>query len=490
MNPPRRQKTRSRIAGMFPSSGGSGPVFNTRRTARQAIPLLCVAGLGLALTLAFTGGCSRPAALANFSCEEVALLTEAELDEEGYAGAPAIKEFDGELSPSFLNGPVLGRNAYIYVSDSGTEIPVFSDLPKPILEVDGAALPKPIFRARGGRPDLQLHIEVDTSPDFNSADVWRWPALFPYAEAEDLRTSSGSALRVFTFSSFNTDPFSREIEAPFPIVLMTTGREDGDLQRSLEIKSRLAGILGRDAGSDRDAWVARQIYTYILHSYIVGSDNYTRKPIETFAAGVGECGNLNALAQAMLEFNGIASRFVSGFNPIVRQAYPGGGHTLLEVRYKDGWGILDTFLDIFDPTVSTRDLESDALGDRIVYRIDNRRFPASTYGEHLDLKNLFRYRIYADPATRLPPQTMVQLAGQEENYGLSWNLRSGYGLTDRMVVDALPVEATIYVRARFIESACIGGWSKSCLDPDAKASEWSVSSFEIRPREMMAGYLQ
>jgi hypothetical protein len=459
-------------------------------------PPLLYAGLivaGIAFGYAQLPGaetCRRPSALAEFSCEEIRLLDRSDLKDDGYDGPPAEVEFVRELSPSFLNGNVFPRDHYIYLSKSDTEITISPELPRPAVEVVGVDRPNPTFRIHGGRPDLKLYMEVDTSPDFDGPELWRWPAMVPEVEAQDLKSPSGAALNLFIFSSADADPLAREFEAPFPLVLMSTGKDPEDPLKSLEIKSRLVGMLSRTVETDRTVWVARQIYKYILHSYLIGGDTYSKSAIETFMSGVGECGNLNSFAQSMLEFNGVRSRLVSGFNPIVRQAYPAGGHTLLEVRYDDHWGILDSYLDLFEPDVSARDLASAPLGDRVVFYVDRTRFPDLDFPDAVDMKSLFRYRRYGDTATRMPMQSMVELGGEEEEYGLSWKLRQGYGMTEQEVIEALPGETTIHVRARFIDSRCAGEWQRKCGDADARASEWTVSSFKIAPRQLVSGYLQ
>ncbi len=51
----------------------------------------------------------------------------------------------------------------------------------------------------------------------------------------------------------------------------------------------------------------------------------------------------------------------------------------------------------------------------------------------------------------------------------------------------LPLTADVYVRARYIQSTCkVRGYAEPpCIDPDATASEWTVTRVPIKPRELV-----
>jgi hypothetical protein len=435
-------------------------------------------------------GCAKPRALKQFSCDEIGLLTESELDQHPYQGLPVRREFARELSDRFLHAQKLPFDEYRYLAGRD-EIRISQSVEVPEVEVRDAQSLYPTISVGNRQSSQQLYLEFDTEPTFTTRSLWRQPALVPVIEMEDLAGPDGSALNLFNFATSDSATVS-ETTVSFPIAIMALPIRDESALQDLETVSRLIGLLvpGQPGDVQHDIQVARTIYQYLVHSILIGSDTFMKTPIETFVARVGECGNINGLAQAMLEVNEIRSRLVAGFNPIARQVYPTSGHTILEVRFGERWGILDSYLDIFEPMVSVEDLAENPLGDKLIYDIDNSRFPEVTFGDYVDLKGLFRYRTYGDLASRLPMQTMAQLGDAEASYGTRWELRN-HGQPDlAQILSVVPKVATIYVRARFVESRCSGGWQVSCSDPNAAASAWNTVSFQISPRSAVMDALR
>lgn len=416
------------------------------------------------------------------SCEEISLLSERERLLTGYAGKPKTKSFVETPSKQFLNAKVSDpkNGGYQYLSAAGVEVTISKTLESPTFttEIDDAGFAS--IMVSNGNKDDQLYIEIGNDPLFESSRIWRWPALKPNITEEDIPTTKNSDLYLFNLATGDINLYNRTIHLPFttnmisivpnadsPLLSMNAVVSAG--RSALKMKITNGAIDARNA----DVELTRMIHRYIQHGFLISSDSYNKPPVETFLARNGECGNLNSLAQAMLELAGIRSRLVIGFNPTVRQIKPAGGHTLVEVLYADGWGIMDTYMDLFQPDVDVSNLHKHSIGTKSVLSIDNTKFSESTYGSEVTLSNLFRYRFYGDGAQRLPMQSMLQLGDSQANYGRSWPLRKMRKKRQSENSIAPANTTPVYIRARFIQSKCSASWNTSCADPKAIASAWT-----------------
>jgi hypothetical protein len=159
-------------------------------------------------------------------------------------------------------------------------------------------------------------------------------------------------------------------------------------------------------------------------------------------------------------------------------------HAAIEVLNEKKWEYMDPYLDNYVPGVGTTDFSHHPIGNTLIARVDRTKFPSAQF-EDLTLANLFRYRMYSDAAGRLPPATMLQLAGAEDRYGRDWEPRK-ITPDEQLDIDRdLPKDVQIHVRARYIVAACAVSQGFSCTDRAARASQWAQASFTIDPRKLL-----
>lgn len=347
-----------------------------------------------------------------------------------------------------------------------------------------------------------VYFEFDTDPSFTSRNLWRYPTLMPTTAVANLKpiqnltTTKGLSYYIFRTTLRDYVP-TNAVRFPFRVTAMGLPLERGNIDFSHLVKT--AKLLGHGLTQDD---LIREIYEYGRMTLTWGGNTIEHQPIDTFRAGVAACGAVNDLVGAMLEMNGIRSRLVGGFDPRIRVWYPGGGHTALEVWNGQRWSFLDSFLDLYLPNVSAKDFALSSIGKTTIgkFQFTSEQQPyreafSKAIGTAYTFQQLFRYRIYGDKAVRLPLAHMLRLrAGSikssglsEASYGLTWPLR-----TTDITFDPnfdLPETTRIYVRARYVRSSCAvqqnGSLAAKCSDPDATASAWTVSSFQIRPQDLL-----
>src|SRR5262249_18336439 len=67
------------------------------------------------------------------------------------------------------------------------------------------------------------------------------------------------------------------------------------------------------------------IFNYVQMNFAWSRDSIFRPPLDVLRSGMGGCGHINLLLGLLLELNGVRSRAVSGFDPSLREIYPGAG---------------------------------------------------------------------------------------------------------------------------------------------------------------------
>ncbi|WP_347337660.1 transglutaminase-like domain-containing protein [Bradyrhizobium mercantei] len=236
---------------------------------------------------------------------------------------------------------------------------------------------------------------------------------------------------------------SPAVSFPFPAAAMCLPDRRSEIGvRHIEMLAAALGSEGTAAGTI-DA-----VFRYAQAKFAWANDTVFRPPVEVLRSSMGGCGHVNFLAALLLELNGIRCRGVAGFDPALREAYPGAGHTAIELLdpASDRWEYFDPYLDIRLPGRAASQLPDDpeALGIRLAEISPEFR----GLGDYIDLGRIFRYRIYLDPLERLPQATMLQLNGQEDFYGRHWRL-SG---PSRKAGPCPSSRRAIHARARFIYS--------------------------------------
>lgn len=309
------------------------------------------------------------------------------------------------------------------------------------------------------------HFEFDTSPAFDSPNLWRWPMLLSVDYVEDAATRDGQKVSLVKTTQRGVTGKDSRVRFPFRVTAMRLpgwGRMTFDeMQR--QSRALTHGLRGEAA--------IREIYAYVRQIYTRASESVHKPAIDTFATGMGECGHVNDLAGAFLEMSSIRFRGVSGFPPKARVLTNGrGGHSAIEALNPatGKWSYFDPYLDILAIDVSAAELAGSEIGETPVYTITKAR-QSSAYNPDITVAELFEYRRYWDKRTRRQPASMLQLFGRVDAYGVGWKLSEA----PEFPADALFAEQrTIHVRARYVMS---GG----------RVTPWAVISFEIRPRDLM-----
>jgi hypothetical protein len=175
--------------------------------------------------------------------------------------------------------------------------------------------------------------------------------------------------------------------------------------------------------------------------------------------------------------SGIRYRMVGGFNPSVRIAYPGGGHSAIEVLnpVTGRWSYFDPYLDILAMNLSAGELATDHR-DTKIFNI-NPKF--AQFGPYLSASDLFKYRIYYDNQMRMRPFTMPMLFGREQDYGKQWSLNVAPQFT---AAELFPHSIRIHVRARYIFAG--GKMIRHFTErydkyDDVTATPWAQTSFVV-----------
>lgn len=392
-------------------------------------------------------------------------------------------EFDTQYSEKFLGDRASEKTdkptQYFFLSN--TPIPVEKNLTSPKLSMSKGDSQHPIFKITNLPKNGHAYYEFDTNPNFNSADLWRFPTLSPLNTQEDKTLRSGQVFNIFKTSNALLPGPDGAMKTPFRISAMALPA-GGDA--SFTQMAKYAQLLGY--GLDHDETIS-EIFSVNSQRIEQGSDTYKRNALETFSAGIAECGHLNNLTGVMLEMNGIRYRMASGFNPILRTKVPGGGHAGMEVINAAGnWEYVDPYVGVHASGVMAKDLSNSKYGEMRIFKTPPEM--VGTYGlsEWVTLGHLFRYRTYYDPAKRVPMARAIRLEPSEQSYAKMLSLRV---LSDDDILRPrtdIPKQVKIYVRARYVVSdTCAPNLVLGCSDREAVASEWTVSDFTISPHDLL-----
>lgn len=413
-----------------------------------------------------------------------------------FKAAPYQLEFRRELSPGMrkVEGQPAGSDVYIYLTSKGKPVRVDASLPMPVLTLAETGGPHPVARLTAPEPPpgkfLLYYFEFDTSPRFDSPNFFRIPSLESFrGKQHDLSSRLGMSFYLFSGKN-RCDRAGSSVCLPFRVSSLALPLAYGRIGFPEMVKfAQLAGYgLG---GPD----LVRELYDIVRYRWVWGSDLQMHCPLDTFAAGVGECGNVNNLLGAMLEMHGMRYRLAAGFNPVARTAHPGLGHSAIEVHTPTGWEYLDPYMDVYLPGVPIRQigrLPQGKIRMRCLPSAGEREAPLAaevreSIGPALELGEQFRYRIYGDVAGRRLMAWMISLGPEgEKAYGLDWplrRLRPDEGLDPER---DLPREFTVYVRGRYVLTRYGFSFQNACTDDQALASPWAKAQFQVRPLELLA----
>ena len=416
---------------------------------------------------------------------DVETLLDAERTLAPFQALPVEASYERRLSAAMSIDRVASQGAFNrYFSAPDVEIEVDPGLAAPALEVDQTDPLYPTARLLSslGPEDANFYFEFDTSRDFDSPNFWRQPALVPQTFPADLTGRAGLGYNLF-LSHIRDVSNSTEVKFPFRVTAMALPLEWAKIDFSR--LALLAQLVGHGLGEEQ---MIKELFTFNRQRVLFSHETAKRSPIDTFKAGLGECIHANELTGTMLELNGLRFRTVGGFNPTIRNIYPGAGHASVEVMRSGGaWEYLDPYLDAYSPGTSAEDLRNHPLGKTVIFEVDRTRFKSADLPTKVTLADIFKYRIYSDSAGRLPSATMIQMAGEERQYGRGWKIRD-LEPNERLNLEKdLPSRLQIYVRGRYIISKCKVAHDISCGDPAARASPWAETSFVVSPVDLLKG---
>lgn len=406
------------------------------------------------------------AELFGFSDEEIAVLKKSETR----FGFPLFQsEFQRKLSDNFINGQVLEDTEVTYWTNSDQQVLIDPERQKPEyhIEVDKAGDVSVIVDNL--QDGLIPYFEFDCDPGFNSNRVLRNPPLATFSSGFNLKASAGVRLQMYNTIS-RKYAVSNVIRMPIrPHAFFLIINRD---QLAFSDYAKMSHMLTYGIHDDRRRMI-EEVYNFALHHFLWGDDRYMKYGFEMFVAGVGGCGNVNNFVGEILEMQGIRYRLASGFNPLIRQYYPGGGHSAIELLIDGKWSFIDAYLDIQAIGVAASQLASSEYADYHVFAIDNSRCPEEICGKSMTLGKLFRYRSYSDLGRRNITHSMVNLNGDEGSYGRDWDLRT-LGDDERLDLKKdVITKQKLHVRGRYMASSTpltYGG--KGMLDPAAVAGDW------------------
>ena len=415
---------------------------------------------------------------------DVDTLDEAERNLVPFAGKPSPTSYQRSSSPAMATPHVVSSDGDFnrYYAAPGVEVSIDPSLAPPRLELGDTDTLHPYARLLDGSyPEgADFYFEFDTSPGFDSPNFWRQPALIPQTFPPDLTGRAGLGYDLFLshIRSVTNAPSAR-----FPFRVTAMALNVGWNALDFETLAKFSQLLGYGL---QEADLVREVFTLNRQRILYSYETTKRAPIDTFKAGLGECIHANELAGTMLELNGLRFRTVGGFNPTVRNIYPGGGHASIEVLRSDGtWEYMDPYLDAYASKTNAENFRERPLGSTVVFTVDKRKYRSGELPDAVTLADLFKYRIYSDSADRLPPATMLQLIGDEQAYGRDWSLRQ---IEPHETLDLdrdVPDRFKVYVRARYVVSRCKISHDVSCGDPEARASAWADASFDVRPIDLL-----
>jgi len=332
---------------------------------------------------------------------------------------------------------------------------------------------------------INYFFEFDTSPEFNSPNVWRYP-MNTHACFDENITSRRAYRYVLFFSALrDVDSTNETVRFPFRVTNMRLPSDWDSLTYEEMAKQGFAlGYLQAEAAT------VREVYEYVrYHYYDTGNDAKVKHPIDVFWSGVGQCGYVNDLAGTFLEFNGIRYRTISGFNPYVRSRLSGAGHTAMEVyQTRTGkWGYVDPFLDIFLPDVPVAEFPRSDRAKRIkIHNVKNEWGGElqEHVGKSVELNELFRYWKMVNPHGRAGNRSVLHLLGHWNEYGMDWEIE---GKRDYLPEDVFESTKQIYVRARYIltDGREVRHYNDiTNLDDKSEiylVSPWATTTFIIQP---------
>ena len=386
----------------------------------------------------------------NFNERELSLLSNEELRSTPASFSTIKVPLWRVPFPNFVKSNEISSQPvpYVYLDHAGGEIKLDETLPDLKLDIeDTQKTLQPVVTAilpdGMNEPDVFLYFEFDTTLEFHSPNAWRYPTLLPTFERQDLTSRNGVNFRAFQTTSRGVDGRSKSFKVPFRLSAMRLPNDPAQLTfEELQRQSRALALgLGTSAAIG-------EVFSYAKYTYLWAGDEFPRGALDTFTAGLGECGHINDLVGTILELNGIRYRGVSGFNPLYRVVFPGGGHSSIEVfdDQRQKWRYVDSYLDVLSDD-GIESFDSNQAGSLPVYSADERYLNTVLDKKNVLLRDLFKYRRYFDKRDRLPLMNMFEVYGREDEYGKAWDMELAPAFDYGQLFNG---QQKIFVRSRYV----------------------------------------
>jgi|GEM_PF-2580963 len=419
----------------------------------------------------------------NYSDEDMDQVDDSFLTPPIPLPSPRQVEWKRDLSQSFQALRTQSDEDKQPVFDSATNAPVQTRqaLNEPILTLARTDTQHPVFTISGAPKGAQLYLEIDSSENFNSRNLVRYPSLAPLFTQVDNMHRQDQTLQLFQARASGWPSAEEGFVLPFRISAFAL---DFGHSPSFKDFAHYAQLLAYGLSTDE---IIAEVIEVVSRRTDHGGATFNLSAYETFVSGVDECGHVNELFGAILEMNGIRYRGVGGFNPWVNAILPSAGHSAIEIENAKGqWEYADAYLYYHTPMVGSAELSSHSGVGPSVFATPEQIIGKMGLDEDVNVSDLFKYRTYFDKAGRQISAPVSQLLETEDNYGRNFALRS-LRVTEWFDYKRdLPRTKTIYARARYvISSICDVKLGEGCSDLDAVASPWVTTQFTIHPQKLL-----
>jgi Transglutaminase-like superfamily len=409
---------------------------------------------------------------------EIALLTDDELASLPVGAGTEPVRIDRQPRHPFDQWPPAVEGHQIYLDVTMQPVATDRALPPPELMIDDpetlypqARILPPLTETTGPRA---FYFEFDSSPSFDSPNLWRYPPLRTYSTTENCMLTAAQPVLTFATTTGAADGSATACRFPFRVTAMQVPADRHQL--TYANLQRQAVRLGY--GLSREEAIA-QTFAYVQHTFQWAHDTAYRSPLDTFRTGLGGCGHINGLFALLAEMNGIRTRCVAGFDPIARHTLAGSGHTAVEVfdETLHHWRYVDPFFGFRSASSSARDLVQNP--EAMAFRLGEFNPPGLPgIGVAVSLARVFRVRRYFDIANRRIATSMFALAGREDDYGRDWPLIEPPNAAEPSQSAADP--SMLHVRARYIVSDGLLSAGIARQSTAAVASPWTVATIPLR----------
>ncbi|OPY62541.1 MAG: hypothetical protein A4E56_01263 [Pelotomaculum sp. PtaU1.Bin065] len=311
--------------------------------------------------------------------------------------------------------------------------------------------------------------EIDTTPYFNSPNLVRFPMRYP---VNNIDKESAKDIPVhFTFIQERYTNYGPELKLPFRLSLLALPNDFNklDMKEMVKQSQRLTW------GITNDDEIVREIFSYMKHKYLVGTDRKQYSGLDVFKRQIGGCGHYNRLFANFCEFNGISSRMVAVHNELSESILSTGvRHTSTEIFIKGKWHIADPFFDLY-LNENVYELNKGNNYNIPVANLKGNKVE-SLLGETLDAGELYQEPQYFDPW-----DMNREISSSDLHSGESWPLIKNprlYRFTELWPKE----DVQIWIRVRYLvgqDAELVPVQYKYPNISDLRISKWTVCSFHL-----------